>query len=137
MTRISKHFTLEEFEATAVKANNSAPLGAVVNICHGVYNILEPLRLYLHAPVHISSGYRSTEVNAAVGGVSNSQHLSGCAADITCNGEHNFALMVDFLSNHAEVDQLLTGRGWLHVSWLPAGSDGYPRHDVRLNYYGR
>ena len=44
--------------------------------------VLQPLRDYLEKPVVISSGYRCSEVNKAVGGVSGSQHLKGEAADI-------------------------------------------------------
>ncbi len=40
--------------------------------------------------------------------------------------------LVEFLSHHALTDQLLTGPGWLHISWSPFGK---PRHYVRLGYY--
>ena len=35
-------------------------------------------------PIIINSGFRSPEVNKAVGGASNSNHLTGCAVDIRC-----------------------------------------------------
>ena len=37
-----------------------------------------------------------------------------------------------FLKAHALTDQLLTGNGWLHISWTPFAT---PRHYVRLGYY--
>jgi hypothetical protein len=40
--------------------------------------------------------------------------------------------LVDFLKTHNLTDQLLTGNGWLHISWTPFGP---PRHDVRIGYY--
>ena len=38
----------------------------------------------------------------------------------------------EFLKAHQLTDQLLTGNGWLHISWTPFTS---PRHDVRIGYY--
>ena len=35
-------------------------------------------------------------------------------------------------SRHPLTDQLLTGRGWMHISWNPFGQ---PRHQVRIGYY--
>lgn len=49
-------------------------------------DLLDAIRERLGAPVYILSGYRCPEHNEAVGGVSNSQHVLGTAADITCDG---------------------------------------------------
>ena len=43
-----------------------------------------------------------------------------------------FPQLVDFLSTCEQTDQLLTGSGWLHISWTPFG---IPRHFVRIGYY--
>ena len=43
------------------------------------------MRNLANAPIKINSAYRCPEHNAKVGGVKNSQHLSGLAADIVCN----------------------------------------------------
>ena len=40
--------------------------------------------------------------------------------------------LVAFLRNCEYTDQLLTGSGWLHISWAPFTP---PRHFVRLGYY--
>jgi hypothetical protein len=71
-------------------------------------------------------------VNAVVGGVKNSQHLLGQAADIRPRDPSQFQHLVDFLKAHALTDQLLTGNGWLHLSWAPFAE---PRHFVRIEYY--
>lgn len=47
--------------------------------------VLSVLRLLLRQPLYINSGYRSDEVNKAVGGYPNSYHLLGLAADIRCD----------------------------------------------------
>ena len=43
-----------------------------------------------------------------------------------------FQHLVDFLKTHALTDQLLTGNGWLHISWAPFRP---PRNFVRIGYY--
>jgi uncharacterized protein YcbK (DUF882 family) len=43
---------------------------------------LEQLRNKLGCPITITSGYRCPKHNKFVGGVRNSQHVRGCAADI-------------------------------------------------------
>lgn len=132
MLRLSDHFTIEELEATSWPIPNEAPREVIPALCYGVLLILEPLRIHLGCPVVVTSGYRSPAVNAAVGGVRNSQHLRGCAADIKPADPSKFSAMVAYLSSCPHVDQLLTGRGWLHVSWCP---DGEPRNDVRIGFY--
>ena len=55
-------------------------------------DILEPLRDKIGKPIIINSAFRSVAVNRAVGGVSNSLHLLGQAADIHCNSLTAFEL---------------------------------------------
>ena len=75
---------------------------------------------------------RNEGVNRMVGGVPNSQHLQGCAADIRPCDPKQFQRLVAFLKTCEYTDQLLTGNGWLHISWNPFGS---PRHYIRIGYY--
>ena len=72
------------------------------------------------------------DVNRHVGGAKNSQHLLGQAADIRPCDPQQFHRLVDFLKAHELTDQLLTGNGWLHISWNPFAP---PRHFVRIGYY--
>ena len=58
--------------------------------------------------------------------------LLGQAADIRPKDPAQFQRLVAFLKSHALTDQLLTGNGWLHISWAPFSS---PRHYVRIGYY--
>ena len=67
-----------------------------------------------------------------VGGVKNSQHLLGQAADIKPKDPRMFHELVEFLRSWEFTDQLLTGNGWLHISWNPFAA---PRHYVRIGYY--
>ncbi len=128
---LSRHFTLAEFLNLAKYPANIPSLQHVVNLAYGCHFLLEPARLQV-GPILINSGYRSADVNRLVGGVARSQHLLGQAADIRPQDPAQFARLVAVLRANAYADQLLTGRGWLHISWNPFAP---ARRDVRIGYY--
>ena len=130
-TKLSNHFTLDEFLNVSKYPDNKPTMQDVVNMTYGCLMLLEPARQVV-GPILINSGFRNPRVNALVGGVKNSQHLLGQAADIRPKDPRQFQLLVDFLKNSEYTDQLLTGNGWLHISWNPFAA---PRHDVRIGYY--
>ena len=130
-TRLSNHFTLEEFINSKKYTDNKPTLQVVANLTYGCLMLLEPARQEV-GPIIINSGFRNSRVNAQVGGVRTSQHLQGQAADIRPKDPTKFQHLVSFLRTHALTDQLLTGQGWLHISWNPFGTT---RHDVRIGYY--
>ena len=129
--RLSPHFKLGEFLNLNKYPQNVPTMQHVVNMAYGCLMLLEPAR-QLVGPIIINSGYRSPRVNALVGGVKNLQHLIGQAADIRPKDPCQFQHLVDFLKAHDLTDQLLTGNGWLHLSWAPFAT---PRHYVRIGYY--
>jgi len=61
-----------------------------------------------------------------------SQHQLGQAADIRPKDPTQFQRLVVFLKTCPYTDQLLTGNGWLHISWTPFAE---PRHYIRIGYY--
>jgi hypothetical protein len=130
-TRLSNHFSLSEFLNLKKYPDNIPSMQVAANLTYGCLLLLEPARLEV-GPILINSGYRNQRVNALVGGVKNSQHLQGCAADIRPRDPQQFQRLVAFLRSCEYTDQLLTGSGWLHISWNPSGQ---PRHFVRIGYY--
>ena len=130
-TRLSNHFSLSEFLNLKKYPDNIPSMQVAANLTYGCLLLLEPARLEV-GPILINSGYRNQRVNALVGGVKNSQHLQGCAADIRPRDPLQFQRLVAFLRSCEYTDQLLTGSGWLHISWNPSGQ---PRHFVRIGYY--
>ena len=130
-TRLSSHFRLGEFCNLSKYPQNIPTMQLVANMTYGCLMLLEPARQVV-GPIIINSGYRNPRVNALVGGVRNSQHLLGQAADIRPRDPQQFQRLVDFLKTHDLTDQLLTGSGWLHISWNPFA---LPRHFVRIGYY--
>ena len=130
-TRLSPHFKLGEFIKQSKYPDNKPTMQDVANITYGCLMLLEPARQVV-GPILINSGFRNARVNTLVGGVRNSQHLLGQAADIRPKDHRKFQLLVDFLKNSEYTDQLLTGNGWLHISWTPFAES---RHYVRVGYY--
>lgn len=125
-----KHFYFSEFfnSSTADKngIKNEPSLDergrVMLNIKLLVDNVLEPIRDMVRTPIIITSGYRSPQVNKIVGGVDNSQHMSGCAADFRVMGfTPSMMLGVFFcILNRLEYDQLIyyPSKNIIHVSYV-------------------
>ncbi len=123
---LSKHFTLDEFvkSATATRKNidNTPDEKSLKNIQALVDNILEPLRVHYGRPIIITSGYRCTKLNTAVGGSSTSQHQTGEAVDIRSvsdKREDNKELFDMIRMMNLPFDQLINeyNYDWIHVSY--------------------
>ena len=129
--KLSPHFKLSEFLNLGKYPYNIPTMQVVANLTYGCHLLLEPARQEV-GPIMINSGFRNARVNRLVGGINNSQHLLGQAADIRPADPMLCAKLVDFLKNWEHTDQLLTGNGWLHISWNPFGP---PRHYIHIDYY--
>ena len=129
--RLSAHFKLVEFLNVKKYPDNKPTLQDVANMTYGCIMLLEPARQVV-GPIIINSGFRNSRINRLVGGVANSQHLIGQAADIRPQDPAKFQSLVDFLKSSEYTDQLLTGSTWLHISWSPFRP---PRHQIRIGYY--
>lgn len=135
----SDFFTLEEFTrsstAKRLKIDNSPNDDIIRNIQYGVQMVLDPLRRILQTPITITSGYRCQELNKAVGGVANSWHTKGNAADIRVNDEEEAKAIFQVLKTLPSVDTVLFEHSktsiWMHVQWDMAKT---PRHHYNFNY---
>ena len=140
--KLSKHFTLEEFERSGTAArlhiDNRVPAELVPNIKYLCEEVLEPLREHFGEPIYVSSGYRCPELNKAVGGVRNSQHMRGEAADIcpVINGRPDSTSpearkkmreWAEWIMDNLHFDQLLREHSgdsyWIHVSLKRGGEN--------------
>ena len=118
--RLSKNFTLEEMVATSHRQLQDAPSMEVIrNLQNLCIHVLQPLRDAIGRPVYITSGYRSAKLNAKVGGVPNSRHLRGLAADIHVDNEEHAKVLFDILKQNPNVGKVLierkNGARWIHV----------------------
>ena len=123
--KISKNFTIQEFIVTNTGLSNQLTSEALANIEYLAKKLLQPLRDDYGKPIRITSGYRSVDVNKAVGGSPTSQHTKGQAVDIVA--DDNKALF-DLIKSNFEFDQLIWEYGtdkqpaWVHVSIKKTGN---------------
>ena len=132
--KLTEHFTLEEFTKSPTAkekgiANIPAPL-QITNMIALCKNVLEPLRNWHGGPIIIGSGYRCKSLNKAVGGVSNSQHMTGEAADIHIPDNDLGMKWFEWIRTHCKYDQLIIERNtknstryWIHVSFRKDGKN--------------
>lgn len=120
-----KYFTLEELTRSAVATARGIPNkpGNEQREALEVLTLalLDPLREIWGAPIYVNSGYRSPALNKAVGGVANSQHMKGQAADITTgNTASNRKLFALIRDGGFDFDQLIDEADgtWIHVSYV-------------------
>ena len=80
MTKVTMHFSIEELYASqtakAKGIDNKPDFPSLINLVYLCAYVLEPLREAMNEPIKIGSGYRCPKLNAAVGGVSNSQQVA-------------------------------------------------------------
>ena len=74
-------------------------------------------------PIRLNSGYRSPQLNRAIGGVANSNHLTGCAVDIRVENMEQLiryaAILLDYADeSQQEFDELLVERNRFGAIWL-------------------
>ena len=127
-TNITMHFTIDELYASqTAKARgikNKPGVPEIINLVYLTAYVLEPLREAMGEPIKIGSGYRCPQLNRAVGGVANSQHMKGQAADLCIDGDlKKGKRWFEWIKTHCQFDQLIwehnaKGSYWVHVSYV-------------------
>ena len=150
--KLSEHFTLAEMTKTSVKTKDgNIPSRVHIENLKRLTKWLERLRLRCNqmsneklgisnydysdaekeVPIIINSAYRSPQVNKAVGGAATSNHLTGCAADIRCQGIEQairYAFILLDISDESQepFDELLIEQSaksiWVHFAVRPKGN---------------
>ena len=128
-----KNFSLTELvkSQTALRKNidNYPTDEAEANLHYLVETFLQPLRTALGRPITINSGYRSPELNTAIGGSTTSQHCKGEAIDLECPGMTTAELCLR-IAEDWEYDQMILeyykpgipNSGWVHLSFKREGN---------------
>lgn len=115
---ITENFTLYEFtksETATRKGILNVPNETQTQEIHKlVKRIIQPLRTAYNEPFIINSGFRSQELNKAVGGVTTSQHTKGQACDIHVAEPRK--LLTKLLEMRLPFDQAILYPTFLHIS---------------------
>lgn len=91
----SFYFRFYEFLNTDTNLKNCpSTIEQIINIVD-LAKVLQQIRVVCGFPVIIESGFRTPQVNSLVGGVSNSKHMDGLAADLKCRNPDEFKKLVD------------------------------------------
>lgn len=134
---LSPNFTLAEFtfsETAARKGINNDPPALMYATLKRTAEGMEQVRSLLGFPIRITSGYRSPELNAAVGSKGTSQHTLGEAVDFTCAkyGDPK-KIVTRIMNSDIKFDQLICEfDSWVHISF----SDKNRRQVLTIDSHG-
>lgn len=121
---MGRYFSIEELcksdTATARGIDNTPNEEVKANLEALIENVLDPLREAYGKPIYVNSGYRSPELNRAVGGVANSFHLQGYACDIDMGDKEDNQPIFDYIKDNLLFTELgWEGNGrWVHVAYI-------------------
>lgn len=131
--KLSENLSLAEctksLTAKRLGINNEPDEWATENLRQVAVNVFQPVRDCLGVPIHVSSGYRSSELNKAIGGSVRSQHVEGRALDLDADvfGGCTNSEIFECIRENVEFDQLIWEFGdqdnpdWVHVSFVYDG----------------
>lgn len=127
--KLSKNLTLKE----AVKSNTATRKGidntpdhwAIDNLRAIAENVFQPIRDHFGVPIGVSSGFRSKELNKAIGGSKYSQHMVGESLDLDADiyGRVTNSELFNYVKKNLEWDQMIWEFGddeepnWVHISY--------------------
>jgi uncharacterized protein YcbK (DUF882 family) len=134
MENISKYVSYEEAtkSQTAIRNHieNKPSFAELENMKYVATEIFDKVREHFGIPLKVSSFYRCSKLNKAVGGSPTSQHVEGKAIDIDADGSTiTNSQIFDYIKNHFNFDQLIwefgnsTNPAWVHVSLNKSGKN--------------
>jgi zinc D-Ala-D-Ala carboxypeptidase len=128
--RLSKNLTLREatksITAKRLGIENEPEAWETKNLSVIAEEVFQKVRDHFGVPIAVTSGYRSKELNAAIGGSKRSQHIQGRALDLDAHvyGKVTNADIFNYIKENLDFDQLIWEFGtdsepdWIHVSYI-------------------
>lgn len=119
--KMAIYFTTKEMtkSQTAELQNiDNTPNEKVIGNLKKVMYILDMVRVYIGKPILINSGYRCKKLNELVGGVQNSMHTKGLAADFRTKEKEDINTMFEFLKKNQKnfkVEELIKYKTFIHM----------------------
>ena len=103
----------------------------LINLKEVALHIFQPCRNHFGKPLRVTSGYRSEELNEAIGGSKKSQHSKGEALDMQSTKGYTNKELFTYIKDHLTFDQLIgefpnnVGEyAWVHCSYKKEGNRG-------------
>jgi zinc D-Ala-D-Ala carboxypeptidase len=133
--KLSFYFTLGEMIRTSHHTIDNTPTPEIIEklqlLCR---ECLHDVR-FRFGPLHVTSGYRCRELNAAVGGEADSAHIFGCAADFIPYDNDNDAKLGEIMrwviASKLPFDQVIwehtPSARWIHIGMVRPGFEMEPR----------
>ena len=119
--KLSQYFTLQELTQSQYatrKGISNLPTGVYMQNLVYTASKMDEVRKLLGKPVIVSSGYRSTVVNLAIGGSATSSHTAGLAVDFTCP---EFGTVEEVFNaickSPLRYDQIIDEQNWVHLGF--------------------
>lgn len=129
---LTPHFTLEELTRTDHREFDNTPPPEVMPNLRRMALLMEQVREVLVQPIFVTSGYRSKQVNDAVGSKDTSQHRLGCAVDFRCTQLKPDNIVKMLRASKVPFDQLIREfDSWTHIS-IPSVAGTKPRGQVLI-----
>lgn len=97
---------------------DNTPTEKVIGNLKKVMYILDMIRIYIGKPILINSGYRCEKLNEMVGGVRNSMHTKGLAADFRTKEKEDINSMFEFLKKNQKefkIKELINYKTFIHM----------------------
>jgi len=130
---LSPNFTLQELTVTDHREFDNEPNESETENLKRLASFLEQVKELLGGkPVIVNSGFRSKQVNDAVGSKDTSQHRSGCAADLRVLGISPDGVVKAVIASDLQFDQVIREFDrWTHIS-VPSHPDDKPRRQALI-----
>lgn len=97
---------------------DNTPSKEVVENLKKVMYILDIARAHIGKPILVNSGYRCKRLNDIVGGVQNSMHTKGLAADFRTKEKEDINIMFEFLKKNQKklkIIELINYKTFIHM----------------------
>ena len=133
MTQLSEHFTLEELTHTDHREFTNEPNDLEKNNLRRLAELLEQVKGLLGGkPIMVNSGFRSKQVNDAVGSSDRSQHRVGAACDFRVPNMTPNEVVKAVIASDLPFDQIIREFDrWTHIS-VPNEANGKPRRQALI-----
>lgn len=97
---------------------DNTPTKEIIENLKKVMYILDIVRAYIGKPILVNSGYRCKKLNEMIGGVQNSMHTKGLAADFRTGEKEDINTMFEFLKRNQEkfkIIELINYKTFIHI----------------------